>query len=235
VINNRFYELFIEPVLSFIMPALCVSCGESLPAGRRIICESCFSQLPALPQNYISVLMEEIDQPFFSNLFIVYQFSESFQNLIHLFKYQRYLTLAKYFAQALNDRFDLADYDIITSVPLNPVKEKERGYNQSALIAEQLGHILNIRSNNYLIKRIKNTVSQTKLNKEERLKNVESAFVAVKDLSNQKILLIDDVITTGSTINACAHVLINNRAALVNAAALATPMDYLQMELEQQK
>ena len=161
--------------------------------------------------------------------------SASLQNLIHLFKYQRYLTLAKYFAQALNDRFDLADYDIITSVPLNPVKEKERGYNQSALIAEQLGHILNIRSNNYLIKRIKNTVSQTKLNKEERLKNVESAFVAIKDLSNQKILLIDDVITTGSTINACAHVLINNRAALVNAAALATPMDYLQMELEQQK
>jgi predicted amidophosphoribosyltransferase len=73
------------------------------------------------------------------------------------------------------------------------------------------------------------------LNKEERLKNVESAFVSVKDLSNQKILLIDDVITTGSTINACAHVLINNRAALVDAAALATPMDYLQMELEQQK
>ena len=229
---TKFYDFFIEPVIAFALPAFCVSCESKLKDGRKVICSDCFDQLPVLPEEYIDVLFNEIEHPFFDELYIKYQFAESFQKLIHLFKYQRTLTLAKYFAEAIAPIINKDHYDYITGIPLNPVKEKERGYNQSALIAEEIGNHLNIRVDNALIKRIINTPSQTKLNREQRIENMKNAFDCDINLSNKKVILVDDIITTGSTLNECAQVLKKRGAVKVTAVALATPMDILQHNLE---
>ena len=229
---TKFYDFFIEPVIAFALPAFCVSCESKLKDGRKVICSDCFDQLPVLPEEYIDVLFNEIEHPNFDELYIKYQFAESFQKLIHLFKYQRTLTLAKYFAEAIAPIIKKDHYDYITGIPLNPIKEKERGYNQSALVAQELGNILNIHVENTLITRIKNTPSQTKLNREQRIENMKNAFDCDINLSNKKVILVDDIITTGSTLNECAQVLKKRGAVKVTAVALATPMDILQHNLE---
>jgi len=229
---TKFYDFFIEPVIAFALPAFCISCGSKLTENRKVICSTCFDHLPALPEKYTAVLYKEIEQPFFDDLFIKYQFAEQFQKLIHLFKYQRNLTLTKYFAEGIASIIKRDHYDYITGIPLNPVKEKERGYNQSALIADYLGNLLNIQVKNALIKRIKNTPSQTKLNRDQRIENMKDAFECKLNLTDKKIIIVDDIITTGSTLNECAQVLKKQGTVKVTAVALATPMDILQYNLE---
>jgi ComF family protein len=115
-------------------------------------------------------------------------------------------------------------------VPLNPVRLKERGYNQSALIAQQLSNITRIPFSVHLLKRLRNTPSQTKLSREQRKENVKGAFAVQGNVEGKRVLLIDDVITTGSTLNECAKVLKQNGAAWVTAAAIATPTDFFQSD-----
>ena len=232
MIRSKLYNFFIEPVIAFALPAFCISCEQKLENGRKIICAPCFNQLPVLDDKYISVLLEEIKHPYFDELIIKYQFAETFQKLIHLFKYQRTLTLATYFAEAVATIIKKNNYDIITGIPLNPVKEKERGYNQSALIAKELGRLLNIQYAGSLVQRIRNTPSQTKLNREQRIKNMQEAFSCSGNVIDKKVILVDDIITTGSTLNACAEEIKKQKAAKVTAVALATPVDILQQNLE---
>lgn len=229
---SKFYDFFIEPVIAFALPAFCISCESKLENGRKVICPDCFDQLPILSEKYIDVLIKEIGQLYFDDLYIKYQFTEQFQMLIHLLKYQHTLNLSKYFAEGIGLIINKNHYDYITGVPLHPIKEKERGYNQSALIAEELGNHLNLPVNNTLIKRVKNTPSQTKLNRDERIENMKNAFECNLDLIDKKIILVDDIITTGSTLNECAYVLKKQGATKVTAVALATPTDILQHNLE---
>lgn len=225
---------FFEPVIALALPALCLFCDKPLPPRRKIICSDCFDQIPTLPNEYREVLKSEIINPYFDELLVVYQFSEWFQKLIHFLKYQRYTTLAEYLAADLARSLENRTYDLICCVPLHPVKEKERGYNQSALLASHVARLQQWPFHPALLKRTKNTVSQTTLHKEERQANVADAFSCTEQLAGKNILLIDDVITTGSTLNACARVLKKCGANIVDAAALATPMDYLQRNLEKE-
>ena len=103
--------------------------------------------------------------------------------------------------------YDL-DADVLVPVPLHFSRVKERGYNQSELLANELGKLLGLPINNSTLQRIRKTKSQMRLGAEERHKNVIGAFAcADKQLVNQKVLLIDDVCTTGSTLDACAAAL----------------------------
>ncbi|MEJ2055083.1 MAG: ComF family protein [Calditrichaceae bacterium] len=232
MITSRIYDLFIEPVIAFALPAFCIECEGRLENGRKIICPDCYNKLPLLPKEYAGVLLKEIKNPFFDELYIKFQFTELCQKLIHHYKYQRKLTLAKYFAASIVNLFDYDDIHMIVGIPLNPAKQRERGYNQSALIVNELSGLLNIPADNSIVKRIKNTPSQTKLNRKQRIENMRNAFVCTIDLRGKNIVLLDDIITTGSTLNACAEVLKKQGAAKVTAVALATPTDILQQNLE---
>ncbi len=220
-----------DPLLSFVFPALCVSCETPLDDNETYICKSCHSQLTRIDPRYIKALKEEITTRFFDDLFIVYEFDSIFQTLIHLLKYQHFMGISELFAEALYTRVQ-NEYDEISAVPLNPIRMRERGYNQSALIATHFSRKTGIPFNPLLLERIKNTPSQTKLNREQRIKNMQDAFICHFDLSGQRILLIDDVITTGSTLNACAFVLKTAGAKQVDIAALATPVGVFQKNQE---
>ena len=100
-------------------------------------------------------------------------------------------------------------YDTIIPVPISKQRKKERGYNQSELIAEELAYNMNIQYNRYCLLKIKNITEQSKLNKEERQKNIQGVYRIKKSelLKDKKILLIDDIYTTGSTVNECCKIL----------------------------
>ncbi len=219
----------VEPVLAFMAPAECFICGEPLHAKNKIICDRCFESLPLLDPIYLENLRDEIERPFFDDLIVCHPFDFTFQQLIHLLKYQRQFSVANLFGETLA-RFVPLNFDVVTAVPLNPVRQKERGYNQSALIAKQLSNLTRIPFSSNLLKRLRNTPSQTRLNREQRKENVKDAFAVQGDVEGKRILLVDDVITTGSTLNECAKVLKQNGANWVTAAAMATPTDFFQSD-----
>jgi ComF family protein len=117
------------------------------------------------------------------------------------------------------------EVDILIPVPLHHIKHRERGYNQSEFIARGIASIINKPVVPNAVRRTRNTQTQTKLNIEERRKNMELAFELVpqssKILSGKKCLLVDDVITTGATTNACAQVILSAGATKIIAASAA--------------
>jgi len=149
------------------------------------------------------------------------------QNLIHKLKYEGQpeigIELGKRFGSLLKNT---APYDTVTNivpVPLHPKKEKIRGYNQAAMFAQGLAEGMNKPwSENYLI-RVENTTTQTQKSRMDRFDNVANAFAVAqtKELAHQHILLVDDVITTGATLEACAHKLLAVEGVKVSLAVIA--------------
>ena len=103
----------------------------------------------------------------------------------------------------------LKSYDTIIPVPISKKRRKERGYNQSELIASEISKNIEISYVNQCLFKTKNIVEQSKLGKEERLKNIQGAYQLYKPeiIKNKKILLVDDIYTTGSTVNECSKIL----------------------------
>ena len=140
-------------------------------------------------------------------------FDENFQEPIHHFKYKGKVSTGKSLgirlAQELKKQ-NLSDVAYLIPVPLHKTRKRERGFNQSEIVAESLGAELSLTVEKNILSRIKNTKYQTKLTVEERKQNVAGAFQVndkQKILKDRKIILVDDVITTGATLNECAKVL----------------------------
>lgn len=160
-----------------------------------------------------------------------YYFQEGgvFQKLVHSLKYDAItkfgIELGKHIGEEMKIQTDVRAIDALVPVPLHRLKQRERGYNQSESLCQGIAHILHRPVALSLVKRLKNTVSQTHLSAEERNQNVGDAFevsLPKRHLVQGKILLIvDDVITTGSTIQSVGRVLKNAGAAKVIAASAA--------------
>ncbi|MCD6131156.1 MAG: ComF family protein [Candidatus Hydrothermae bacterium] len=127
------------------------------------------------------------------------------RDLIEKFKYQRQRAVVKFFKNYIVNLLD-ENYDFIIPVPLHPLKEKERGFNQSLLIAELIKEELQVPIVTEGIIRTKYTKTQTKLSRKEREENVKNAFniKSVKRFIGKKLLIVDDVYTTGSTVRSLA-------------------------------
>ncbi|MBD3264942.1 MAG: ComF family protein, partial [Candidatus Omnitrophica bacterium] len=113
------------------------------------------------------------------------------------------------------------DFDYIVPVPLHPGRLKDRGYNQSSLIAEKLSQYFQIELRDDIIHTINFTASQTKLDRGRRYQNVKDNFRAAKDVKDRNIILLDDIFTTGSTIQSCSRELKSKGAKNILAVTLA--------------
>lgn len=149
-----------------------------------------------------------------------------YQSLLHKLKYQGFgemgLYLGKSFAsEIVNTEF--ANTDLMIPVPLHPRKQRKRGYNQSQKIAQGMQQILNIPLETQALIRSKFTDTQTRRNRFDRFLNMQDKFSITdsEKIKDQKILLIDDVVTTGSTLEACAQLLLDEGCAGVLAATIA--------------
>jgi ComF family protein len=143
---------------------------------------------------------------------------------LHRFKYKRDLGLADAFAELLIEVFQRAgeETDLVVPVPLGRKRQRERGFNQAAMLAAAFSGKLGIVYRPGAAKRIRETRSQVGLSVPQRRENVAGAFQAdPKTISGKRVLLIDDVLTTGATLNACARALKDAGAAAVVALTLA--------------
>jgi len=153
-------------------------------------------------------------------------FSPTMQTVIHSLKYQERAKLGLELGRMLATLLPIVEVgpmDILTVVPLHTVKNRERGYNQAQWIGKALAKTWRIPFNPMLLQRVRYTESQTTLTSEERKKNMANAFRIREPLRQQSIGIVDDVLTTGSTLSACAQALHRGGAREVIAITCATP------------
>jgi ComF family protein len=201
-------------LLSIAFPNNCIGCKKPLVKGERHICLQCQIQIPFVenlllnPDKWLSRL--ESQEIKLGSLFF-YDKKGITQSIIHEIKYNSNIKLAKHFGESIGIllKENNLEFDVVIPVPLHKKKLKKRGYNQAEEIAKGIGDILNIPVDISLLLRTKHTETQTKKNKQARESNVLDAFQLKEGnyTEYKKILLVDDVITTGSTINECLKVL----------------------------
>lgn len=199
--------------------SFCKDYDDDLELG---LCKECRDRIEELHQP-IKADIENIDK-----VYVSIYYNRFIKNFIHQFKFNNssylYKTFALYMIKTIEIQ-EIFDYDIILPVPLHRRKEAIRGYNQSYLLAKEIAKLNNKPiSNNVLIKR-KWTKEQNKLNVFERRLNLKSSFFVKNNdmIYNKKILLIDDIITTGMTLEFCSKELKENGADKIISICLSTP------------
>lgn len=230
-----------DALLDLLFPPHCTLCRAPTPRGEHL-CPSCRAKAKALTGPLCSVCSTpypgQIDGSFvcsacrercfaFDCAVSHYRSTGPVRELIHRLKYQRAVhlrgVLAGWLAEALEDpRLQSPLPDRLVPVPLHPARQRERGFNQARLLAESLSRQTGIPLADCL-RRIRFTPSQTRLDRSERIENLRDAFQMRQNSSveNLHLLLIDDVLTTGSTVDACARVLKEAGAASVRVATVA--------------
>lgn len=181
--------------------ALCTRCGQTLDDNTAAYCQRCARQ---------PLLMQRVITPFF--------FEEPLSGIIHQLKYNGLFALAEPVADLMAESWpDAADsIDLIVPVPLHAQRQKVRGYNQAALLARRLGQQWDVPVDEASLQRSRYTQPQVGLSLAERQRNVTGAFVVNSDaFAGQRILLVDDVYTTGSTLTAATITLLEAGAKSV--------------------
>ncbi len=209
--------MILEKLLDFLYPPnlSCYACERDIPPEADGLCDSCRRTLVRCPPLQAA-------QPL-DGLYAAFSFEGIIREMIHRFKYDGALYLAPWFASqiALPEFWQV---DCIVPVPLHKRRERRRGYNQSAVLGAALAKKFGIPISPELLVRVKNTQTQTHLNRVQRRKNLQGAFRAGGQPSGKSILLIDDVTTTGATLSACARVLKKAGAQRVYAVSVCARM-----------
>lgn len=210
----------LKGLLNIWLPKQCFVCGDALVDGEEQICTSCMKKLPATGfQNYNA---NPVERRFWGRVKIKNAFSgfyyrkeQTLQKLIHAFKYHSNKEMAIALGRELgrmmlNEKEKYTKYDYLVPVPLHPKKMKIRGYNQSQLIAQGINDVLGIPINNEILLRSQFSGTQTKRHKYERWKGVENNFAVGENYerwAGASVIIVDDVLTTGATIESCCQAL----------------------------
>ena len=234
------FEL-LQSAVSLLYPPGCTICGKSIRAGEYL-CDQCETKAARI----VAPFCEKCSEPFegsivntfvcancahrtiyFNAAVAAYRGRGIVRQIIHEFKYGRQIYLRHLVARWLNSALDderlrQGHFDVIMPVPLHPARQRERGFNQASLLAELLSAQTSIPVKP-LLERTRYTTTQTALDRSERMENLHNAFRLRKNANVRglRVLLIDDVLTTGSTLSECARILKRAGVFSVHAATAA--------------
>jgi len=219
-------------LFDFIFPPVCANCGKI----GTLLCDSCINSMPIMHQPVCPLCGHPFNKPGpicgrcqenpppLNQIRAAVLFEGIVPNLIHQLKYNGMFALAEPLAGVMASSWHhwQQPVDMVVPIPLHPQRERSRGYNQSERLARHLCRMLELPQEQHALKRIRNTPPQIELIAEDRAANVTGAFVAERlSVKGRKILLIDDVCTTGSTLSEAAKALLEAGAASVSGYCLA--------------
>lgn len=221
-----------EALLHQLFPSLCFGCEENDVAADEMICLKCQLSLPftsfeKIRENTVEKLFWGRVPLSFATSTFYYAEKTAIQNIIHHIKYRNEkelgILVGRKMGEGLQELFNVYDIHLAVPMPLHPTKEKKRGYNQATLLCEGIRQSAGLPFNDDIMDRIVATSTQTKKSRTERWSNVAEVFAVVKPrlIENKNIVLVDDVITTGASTEACARVLLNHGAKSVAIVSLA--------------
>lgn len=223
---------YLNDFMSLIFPKLCPACGEELVANETIICTDCLYNLPQT--NFHLQADNIVARQFWGKVklegaYALYYFTKGgkVQNLMHHFKYKGMQGIGNIVGEiagtqlSKNEKFTLVDY--IIPVPLHKSRFKERGYNQAACFAQGLSVKLNAAVEENNLVRTRATQTQTHRSRFARFENMKEVFALAnpEKLKGKHVLLVDDVVTTGSTLEACAIPLLEIPGLRLSIATIA--------------
>ena len=220
---NAFTELF--------FPRICYGCGAHLFSSEQEICKRCLRKLPRTGFELID--NDPVSQTFWGRVKLekatslyYYRKGEMLQKLLHLLKYRGNFQMGQVFGIQMGNVFKQSGFmvgiDMIIPVPLHEKKLRLRGYNQSEYIAIGLSHATGVEVVKDRLLRTVFTESQTRKGRFERWENVSNIFTVAnpESLNGKHVLIIDDVVTTGATLEACAQALLQNSSVKVSIATV---------------
>ena len=225
------YNLW-DDFISLLFPRLCYACGNHLLRNEKLICTECYVVIPRT--NYQMEENNPLAQLFWGRCriekaaaFSFYNKGSRIRNLIHCLKYKGIkkigYELGRIYALSLRSSGFLSDIDLIIPVPLHPSKRRIRGFNQSDFISSGIADVTGLQVNTDSLRRTKVSDTQTNRSRYDRWTNVDQIFRVTEPekITGRHILIVDDVITTGSTIEACANELLKVRGVKISVVAIA--------------
>jgi ComF family protein len=231
----RVFSEHLNDFISLFYPNLCSSCGQSLGRGEEVICTYCHYYLPKT--NFHLERNNAIEKHFWGRSEInrassqfYFQKGSRIQHLIHQLKYRGKteigVKLGKMYGTELRESSDYDNVDAILPVPLHKSKEMQRGYNQVDLFCNGLSISMDVPWLKNILYRTRATETQTHKTRFERWQNVGTVFQIhdASKLEGKHVLLTDDVITTGSTLEACANAILSITGTTVSIATIAYAM-----------
>ena len=213
-----------EKVLSLIFPPRCAVCGEVLTLEEQegFLCKNCVEDIPYIAEGECphcggstetAGFCEDCVKHFaFDSACAAFPY-EAVRTAIHLFKYDGGKEIGRGLGQLMAEYLKqyheelLVKTDVITAVPLYPKKEKNRGFNQANILSEAISQKTGLIFEKNGLTRKRDTAAQSLLNPDERKENLKDAFGAAGDFAGKRVLLVDDIFTTGSTCQECARTL----------------------------
>jgi len=222
----------LSPALEFLLPQRCPGCGEpALP--ERVLCERCVARIPRLSTPLCARCLAAGRPPEGCvrhagfRVFAPWQYDDHAGAVVHALKYGSRPALAAALGGVLAGAVPPAwrAADLVLEVPLHPARERERGYNQAALLADALAESLAAPRMNGSLARVRATRPQARLGERARRANVAGAFRArlAPRLRGRRVLIVDDVMTTGATLEACLEALADAGARAAGVALAWTP------------
>ena len=217
----------IESILSLVYYSNCNACQSPLSFGQKHLCLKCQITLPYNLDDDISKIFWGRLIIHHSTALLNFEKGNVTQNLLHGIKYKNKKNLAQSLGEKLGDKILTEKWenpvDLIIPIPLHPKKKLIRGYNQATIIAKGIAKRIDAEIDESIVKRITANITQTKKNKYERWGNVKQVFTLANSsaLENKHVLIVDDAITTGATLEACIRCLQQIENCKVSVATLA--------------
>lgn len=227
-----FVSALADDFIALFFPELCAACGKNLYKGEQVICVSCIYRLPYT--NFHKDAQNRVAKQFWGRIplkqvssFLYFRKGSKVQNMMHQLKYNSRPEVGRRLGELYGIELKHSGWwqqpDIIIPVPLNAARKKKRGYNQSEHIADGLSASLNVPVSSTILLRPAHTETQTRKSRFARYENMKQAFL-ISDpvqLVDKHILLVDDVVTTGATLEACGMELLNIKGTSVSILTIA--------------
>lgn len=222
----------VSDLISLLFPELCNGCGQPLVLSERNLCTNCLFDLPYTDFHLFED--NKVAKQLWGRLpvsgamaMLFFKKGSRVQTLVHRLKYNGKMELGFQLGQMLGARLIQSslykEIDLIIPVPLHKRRERLRGYNQSKCIADGVGEVLDVQVLSGILTKLRSTDSQTRKGRFSRYENLKSVFRITNSsvLRNRHVLLIDDVITTGATLEACGLALFAAGVSKLSIAAVA--------------